>query len=336
MKNIHLIPTDKPSKLVLNNENELWFNPVFSCKSGLAHPQNIYITSDEEIKEGDWFHLDMSDNDRPDEIHQMGTNKRSKTGGINFSEPNSWTKSCKKITLTTDQELNGVQAIDDKFLEWFVKNPSCESVNVEKLLLCTYCGQEHCDNLRCRGYKDSPYYKIIIPQEEPKQEDEIIDISDHDGIGNAVDNLNNEEPEKETIEIKDGNQLTHQFEEWNTLFELQSQCKNLGFSELQIHSVLSNKFQLKSRDKVEQETLEEAAKKLYPITGEYFDKEFYMVKRLAFIEGAKYQSERMYSEEEMRTAISIAYSKGLAKPNSGRLSDIPNIQNDIFQQFKKK
>jgi hypothetical protein len=84
------------------------------------------------------------------------------------------------------------------------------------------------------------------------------------------------------------------------------------------------------------ETIEEAAKKLYPITGEYFDKEFYMVKRLAFIEGAKYQSERMYSEEEMRTAISIAYSKGLAKPNSGRLSDIPNVQNDIFQQFKKK
>ena len=52
--------------------------------------------------------------------------------------------------------------------------------------------------------------------------------------------------------------------------------------------------------------------------------------------GAKWQQERMYSEEEMRTAISIAYSKGLAKPNSGRLSDIPNVQNDILQQFKKK
>jgi hypothetical protein len=54
------------------------------------------------------------------------------------------------------------------------------------------------------------------------------------------------------------------------------------------------------------------------------------------MEGAKWQAERMYSEEEMRTAISIAYSKGLAKPNSGRLSNIPNVQNDIFQQFKKK
>jgi hypothetical protein len=35
-----------------------------------------------------------------------------------------------KIILTTDQDLikDGVQAIDDEFLEWFVKNPSCEEV----------------------------------------------------------------------------------------------------------------------------------------------------------------------------------------------------------------
>ena len=35
---------------------------------------------------------------------------------------------------------------------------------------CEKCGKEHCDNLQCRGYKDIPYYKIIIPKEEPKQE----------------------------------------------------------------------------------------------------------------------------------------------------------------------
>ena len=29
---------------------------------------------------------------------------------------------------------NGVQAIDDKFLEWFVKNPSCEEVEIKSLL----------------------------------------------------------------------------------------------------------------------------------------------------------------------------------------------------------
>ena len=80
------------------------------------------------------------------------------------------------------------------------------------------------------------------------------------------------------------------------------------------------------------ETLEEAAINY----AKQFDYAEDSSPQLDFIEGAKWQSERMYSEEEMRTAISIAYSKGLAKPNSGRLSDIPNVQNDIFQQFKKK
>ena len=51
----------------------------------------------------------------------------------------------KKIIMTTDKSTNvlcscgkdcgakesGVQAIDDEFLEWFVKNSNCESVEVE-------------------------------------------------------------------------------------------------------------------------------------------------------------------------------------------------------------
>jgi hypothetical protein len=45
-----------------------------------------------------------------------------------------------------------------------------------------------------------PNYNFLNKKEEPKQEEnEIIDISDHDGIGNAVDNLNNEPPQ-ETLE----------------------------------------------------------------------------------------------------------------------------------------
>ena len=66
----------------------------------------------------------------------------------------------KKIILTTDQDLiaDGVQAIDDEFLEWFVKNPSCEYVEViyDKDIF-TY------------GLQTTKYgaYKIIIPQEEP-------------------------------------------------------------------------------------------------------------------------------------------------------------------------
>ena len=59
------------------------------------------------------------------------------------------------------------------------------------------------------------------------------------------------------------------------------------------------------------QTLEEAAKRLYPINGEYFDKEFYMVRRIAFIEGAKWMQERMYSEEEVIKIVEKSRVAGL-------------------------
>jgi hypothetical protein len=65
-----------------------------------------------------------------------------------------------KIILTTDQDLikDGVQAIPDEFLEWFVNNPSCERVEVKKGFA----------DGSAYGY-DFLSYKIIIPKEEPKQ-----------------------------------------------------------------------------------------------------------------------------------------------------------------------
>ena len=59
------------------------------------------------------------------------------------------------------------------------------------------------------------------------------------------------------------------------------------------------------------ETIEEAAERLYPIKGEYFDKEFYMVRRIAFIEGAKWMQERMYSEEEVIKIVEKSRVAGL-------------------------
>jgi hypothetical protein len=70
----------------------------------------------------------------------------------------------KKIILTTDQDLinDSVQAIDYEFLEWFVKNPSCEKVEVIYDKDAFPYGVE-----TAKGYG---WYKIIIPQEEHKQE----------------------------------------------------------------------------------------------------------------------------------------------------------------------
>ena len=88
------------------------------------------------------------------------------------------------------------------------------------------------------------------------------------------------------------------------------------------------------------ETLEEAAEKLYPITGEYFDKEFYMVKRLAFINGAKWQQEQdknKYSEEEVRDLFK-KYQYDLAQWVLRMEDDIDGkpIPTEWFEQYKKK
>ena len=77
-----------------------------------------------------------------------------------------------KVILTTDQDLikDGVQAIDDEFLNWFVKNPGCEEVEVEKI--CNNCGDINCIHAICSSQiskNKGVTYKITIPKEEPKQ-----------------------------------------------------------------------------------------------------------------------------------------------------------------------
>jgi hypothetical protein len=159
MKNIHILPTDKPSRIAYYGK-ELKYSktkPVQLFTTTLDWKlQNIYITSDEEIKEGDYVY-DLTSKTivkvdfikyRGDEVLIAGVHS------INLDDNyTDLLSNFKKIILTTDQDLikDGAQAIDDEFLEWFVKNPSCEFVEVTKNPF----------------YEESNYqhYKIIIPKE---------------------------------------------------------------------------------------------------------------------------------------------------------------------------
>lgn len=158
MKNIHLSPTDKPSRLYKQvNKLKLRFIADSPIDSDISINQHIYITCDEEIKEGDWFF---------DSIKGVnyGIYKHVK-GFIN--------KTSKKIILTTDPQLiaDGVQAIDDEFLEWFVKNLTCEKVEVEKLDTFKKTNEVYVDEIAGGNYYEIiKNYKITIPQEEPKKE----------------------------------------------------------------------------------------------------------------------------------------------------------------------
>jgi hypothetical protein len=248
MKNIHLLPTEKPSRLWINNLLQGKLELSKEVLKGSNTAQHIYITSDEEIKLGDWYF-----NNTGSAIEKL--NNRLPSGGY----------FCKKIILTTDQDLikDGVQAIDNKFLEWFVKNPGCESVELKK------------------GFEDGTAwgynfldYKIIIPKEEPNP------------------------------------------------FELPKALPDEVF-----YQSLEAK----------QETLEEAAVLSSKV---HFERTicsdgFYKTYQVGFKEGAKWQAERMYSEDDLRKA----FKHGILFKEESVSTCEEAIETEfsmLVEQFKKK
>jgi hypothetical protein len=169
---VHILPTGKPSRLV-----KFFTNKFHLCKEILPiqdeeQYQNIYITSDEEIKEGDWIIL--SDKDL---LYKVEYTSQC------FDYNND--TDCKKIILTDNEDLikDGVQAIPDEFLEWFVENLSCEEVKIKKLRydgtksITKYWGGE---------------YTVILPQDETKQRQMIL--------MNATTVIDTRKPKQETLE----------------------------------------------------------------------------------------------------------------------------------------
>ncbi len=148
MKNIHILPTDQKSRLHCYFElNKIYTLSKEPLNWRTAH--HIYITSDEEIKEGD-YGIDLDDNSLfkcKSKYGEEFTSELLKNGNLRgLSDYDN----CKKIILTTDSTLivDGIQSIDDEFLEWFCSNNgNVDYVDVEG------------------WWRD---YKIILPQEEPK------------------------------------------------------------------------------------------------------------------------------------------------------------------------
>ena len=269
------MPTDKYSPLVHSTSKYggLFLSKYYSPMPVMGDSyQHIYITSDEEIKdvrpyEGKW------------QLEQGLILNKFPTYLTDLSD-------CKLVIMTTDQDLikDGVQAIDDTFLEWFVKNPSCEEV-----VISTY---------HIKGdISGKLHYKINIPQEEPKQESIQEFIKKHG--------------------------ITRQ-----QLIDGYKQGLDLIFG---------------NASKItKQETLEEAAenyasKKLQrPITI-YNSLESNVAEYVGFIEGAKWQAEKMYSETiEFAEWIRIKDFQTTSKNNWIGLDMKYYTTQELFEQFKKK
>jgi hypothetical protein len=338
-KNIHVLATPNPSRLYLTKEGFYFLLP--NIKGNNVKFQNIYITNDEEIKEGDW-------------IIDLVRNNISEVSGISNEDNNIVLDSgsfaninqCKKIILTTDQDLikDGVQAIDDEFLEWFVKNPSCEEVEVYK-------------DKRLEIEQDFEFYEIIIPKEEPK----LTNVCIKCGVDlYYADNFACQEHPKNCKGIHLSEETLR---EWASKEEPKQETENLKNFKKLVSDEISPA--MKDFIKEKQETLEEAKKQQFKYDNLHDAKE--ISSRIKVIETLEEAAERTlgifygYSflkdtvkqlkEKRMGLKISLNkmsndlygnryYVNYLSKVEKG---EIPNVSFEVIarmtiylEQFKKK
>lgn len=316
MKNIHILPTKNKSsfaKCIKNNVYEEQIgNLVITGKhttvlksNDIWEFQHLYITSDKEIKKGDWFIA-------------TDTNEIYKSDWIKFHFDNG-----KKIILTTDQDLikDGVQPIDNEFLEWFVKNPNCEKVEVVKD-----------KKLSSKNIYDAIEGDLVYS---------------HRGYGGIINNLSND------VRVGIDNYIETAITSetgWETLdinnYQIYDKCYKIIIPKQETKQIKcycghTNYCDCSPLEEPKQETLEEAAKRYAEeYKGEDQDPWF------DFMEGAKWQQERSYSEEEVLKIINL--SREICSIDGNINLDDNNLQGNlegfsmkytieqIFEQFKKK
>ncbi len=265
MKNIHIIPTDKLSRLHLGNSGLVLCDLNFNKNT--INSRNIFITSDEEIKDGDWCYDD-----------------KYKQPFKYFGE-GALLLITRKIILTTDEDLikDGVQRIDDEFLEWFVKNPNCEEVEVEN------GGPGFPGGIYFINYLPEHFEKIIIPKEEHKQ------IKCYDKYNQLLSEGDYVDVQKDGVQIiykKEDNQLY--FKPYGEEDRVSAYFSNDLAKCDEVGNWINNDRYEDIVEEPKQETLEEAAERLADIPkhlkGQKYkwspqDRLIYNM----FIEGAKWQ-----------------------------------------------
>jgi hypothetical protein len=222
MKNIHVLPTNKPSRLCKSKiTQKLSMSDVLSFYGDGTYNQHIYITNDDKIKEGDRdFYIIANDRDKTwiNRIEKVIESKIDPKHGkvLILSSGFIYIDEGCKIILTTDPGLikDGVQEIDDTFLEWFVKNPSCEKVIVE----IDY------NKWKKGNITISNCYEIIIPKEEPKQ---TVEQYEQQGLEKYAYEFQQETPEEAGKRVSE---LVDAMDSNMEMFSITNQIDELGYA----------------------------------------------------------------------------------------------------------
>jgi len=296
MKNIHVLPTDKPSRLAYDFYEKFYLlseDAQFFEFQNLVQNKELYITSNEEIKEGDWFY---------------STRELIEKAIINYTKEEHFGK----IILTTDQDLikDGVQAIDDEFLEWFVSkaNDSGKPIDIVEVV------------------NDIPYkpypYEIIIPKEEQKQN--LIDMMQKDEELGLYDIFNDEKRQGVKDLIDKHKQETLEQVAKRILKKNEVEDGDMILS-CTFPNTIKSMIEMAEWQK-EQFTIEE---QYVGHTIDELDKEYIK----GFNEGSAYYIERMYSEEEV-----LKFTQTILMQYKFGNTDIEQMDllRETFQLFKKK
>jgi len=131
MQNLFLITTDRPiSKLQKTKHGNLFLSNEIKSYSDCTN-QNIYITSDEEIKESNWcLQVETNEIFKVREVLEKQHLYLDTDDKKHYDNFDPW--NVKKIIMTTNLDLiaDGVQSIENKFIEWFINNSDCKQIEV--------------------------------------------------------------------------------------------------------------------------------------------------------------------------------------------------------------
>jgi hypothetical protein len=309
MKNIHVLKTPNPSRLY--EFGGIWVSHKEPTESFRNY--NIYITNDVEIKDGDWM---IRGNEQP----TLVTPNFFWDFGVRYY----------KIILTTDPTLiaDGVQAIDDEFLEWFVKNPSCEFVEVGY-------GWIRLTETNNEGYWVSiPDNQYEMTQEEPKQ------IKCYDMYNQVLSEGDYVDVQKDGVQLiykKEDNQLY--FKPYGKEHRVSTYFSNDLAKCDEVGNWINNDRYEDIVEKPKQETIEE--REPY---WDIIDKKAEQNNRIdldayanGVQDGVKWQAEKMYIEAiEFAEWIRIKDFQTTSKNNWIGLDMRYYTTEELFEQFKKK